>query len=81
MQDHMRHAMAAPATAPVRRRTRTFPAAVSRPATPPARFTPLFRDGEVRGMVEVEPDGMVDFAVRQLGARLVAVGIVIAPRN
>ena len=32
-------------------------------------------------MVEVEPDGMVDFAVRQLGARLVAVGIVIAPRD
>ena len=77
MQDRMRHAMAAPAA----HRTRTLPAVASRPATPPARFTPLFRDGEVRGMVEVEPDGMVDFAVRQLGARLVAVGVVLAPRN
>lgn len=31
-------------------------------------------------MVEVEPGGMVDFAVHQLGARLVAVGVVIPPR-
>lgn len=53
----------------------------ARHAFSPARFAPLFREGEIRSLVEVEPDGMVDVAVQQLGARLAAVGVVIPPRN
>lgn len=72
--------MAASATAPIVPRSRRLPAA-SRRLNSPARFAPLFGDGEIRGLVEVEPNGMVDVAVRHLGARLVAVGVVVPLRN
>lgn len=81
MQDHLPPAMAQLASAPAAPRPRPLPVGPPRHAFSPARFAPLFREGEIRSLVEVEPDGMVDVAVQQLGARLVAVGVVIPPRN
>lgn len=47
----------------------------------PIRFAALYCDGEMMGMVQVEPGGLVDLAVHELGARLVAVGWVIPDPN
>lgn len=44
----------------------------------PIRFTALCCEGEMMGMVRVAPGGMVDLAGHELGARLVAVGWVVA---
>ncbi|MGH2626799.1 MAG: hypothetical protein ACRDHY_09140 [Anaerolineales bacterium] len=68
--------MAAPAPASARH-PRLLPGASPFAPPPRPRLAPLVREGVVRGMVEVEPDGMVDYAVRRLGARLVAVDVVI----
>jgi hypothetical protein len=46
-------------------------------AVSPVRFAALYSNGEMVGMVRIDPQGMVDLGVHDLGARLVAVGWVI----
>ena len=50
-------------------------------AASPARFAALYYDCKLMGMLRIEPGGMVDLAVSELGARLIAVGWVIPERN
>ena len=47
----------------------------------PARFAALYYDGKMMGMLRIEPGGLVDLAVSELGAWLIAVGWVIPERN